>query len=75
PGANGQPLNPKHARYAWRNPDKVMTAVAGDGITESGIAAIRSAMHGIAIPLRELHTPPGGSSAKVYIMPNPNANR
>lgn len=35
--------------YAWRNGNQVMHAVAGDGISDSEVAAIRTAMGGIAL--------------------------
>jgi hypothetical protein len=46
----GNPILIKHERFAWRNGDQVMGAIAGDGITAAEIIAIQTAMHGTPIP-------------------------
>lgn len=43
----------KHAHFAWRNGDQVMSASEDVGITSAEIAAIREAMHGVALPGRD----------------------
>ncbi|MFN2528198.1 MAG: hypothetical protein ABR584_05720 [Candidatus Baltobacteraceae bacterium] len=43
----------KHAHYAWRNGDQVMSASEDVGISAAEIAAIRDAMHGVALPGRD----------------------
>lgn len=47
----------KHERFAWRNGDQLMHAVTGAGVSAREILAIQTAMHGVPVPLRELHSP------------------
>lgn len=47
---NGNPILVKHDRFVWRNGDQITTAIAGNGISTTEIAAIRAAMHGTLIP-------------------------
>lgn len=61
PTADGRPVIIKHEKFAWRNGNQTMTVVEGEGITASEIEAIRVAMHGVALPTRELHTPTSGT--------------
>jgi hypothetical protein len=46
---NGHEVLVRHENFAWRNGDQVMSAVAGEGISASQIATIRSAMHGVTL--------------------------
>jgi hypothetical protein len=46
----GNPILVRYERFVWRNGDQIMTAIAGDGIDAAEIVAIRTAMHGTAIP-------------------------
>ncbi|HVA28343.1 MAG TPA: hypothetical protein VNF68_09195 [Candidatus Baltobacteraceae bacterium] len=68
PAADGRPVLVRHERFAWRNGDQIMTAIEGNGASTAEIAAIRTAMHGIAVPLR-------GATAKtplrVFVLPKP----
>lgn len=47
---NGQPVLIRHHKFAWRNGNQVMTAIAGDGISSAEIESIVSAMNGTLIP-------------------------
>jgi|GEM_PF-2454476 len=54
----------KHAHFAWRNGDQVMSASEDVGISAAEIAAIRDAMHGVALPGRDPQTMPSHGGAK-----------
>ena len=71
PGTDGKPVLVKHRKFVWRNGKQVTTAVEGPGISAAEIEAIRTAMHGQAMPLRDLHAPDTGSSYAVHIIPPP----
>ena len=43
-----------------------MMAVEGAGINVAEIETIRVAMHGVALPLRELRAPESGTTLKLY---------
>jgi hypothetical protein len=66
PGPDGRPVLVKHERFAWRNGDQIMTAVATEDISPAEIDAIRVAMHGVSLPRRELHAPNPGTSRTLY---------
>jgi hypothetical protein len=69
PAADGKPRIVRHRRFAWRNGDQIMTAIAGTGIATAEILAIRDAMHGVPLPQRALHAPLGGATGKLYVAP------
>lgn len=71
PGPDGRPVLVKHEHFAWRNGSQIMTAVEGGGISASEIAAIRIAMHGVALPRREPRAPESGTSLKLYLITKP----
>jgi len=71
PRPDGRPVLVKHERFVWRNGNQVMEAIEGDGINASEIETIRAAMHGIALPRRELHAPDSGTNSKLYRIGKP----
>jgi len=60
PAADGRPVLVKHERFAWRNGDQLMTAIADSDMSAAEIAAIQSAMHGTSVPRRNAQIPGGG---------------
>ena len=73
PGPNGRPVYIKHRHFEWRDGDQVMSAVDGSGISVSEIEAIRSAMHGVALPESWPWAPEPGTAQKAYPAPEPVA--
>ncbi|HEV7180583.1 MAG TPA: hypothetical protein VGN11_11985 [Candidatus Baltobacteraceae bacterium] len=71
PTAGGRPVLVKHEQFAWRNGDQLMTATEGSQISAAEILAIQTAMHGIAVPRRELHTPETGMTMKLRVFKKP----
>jgi hypothetical protein len=71
PGSDGRPVLIKHERFAWRNGDQIMTAIENEDVSASEIDAIRVAMHGVALPRRELHAPDPGTSHTLYRIDKP----
>lgn len=47
---DGLPVLIRHRKFAWRNGNQDMTAIAGDGITSAELESIVSAMNGTIIP-------------------------
>lgn len=68
---NERPILIKHQHFAWRNGNQMMSATEGDGMSVAEIEGIRDAMHGAAVPQRDLHTPSAGGSMKLYRIPKP----
>jgi hypothetical protein len=64
---NGHEVLVRHQNFAWSNGDQVMSAVAGEGITASEIAKVRSAMHGT--PFRGVWPPQPATIEKQYRLP------
>jgi hypothetical protein len=71
PTPDGRPVIVKHENFAWRNGDQIMTAVEGEGVSAAEIETIRGAMHGIALPGRNLHAPSVGTQSKLYRITRP----
>jgi hypothetical protein len=71
PAPDGRPVLVKHERFAWRNGNQIMTAVEGHDISAREIDAIRVAMHGTAVPRRNLHAPESGTSLKLRLITKP----
>ncbi|MBV9647430.1 MAG: hypothetical protein JO043_08210 [Candidatus Eremiobacteraeota bacterium] len=59
----------RHEHFAWRNGDQVMSATESNALRASEIESIRAAMHGIALPRRNLHAPETPEKGKLYIVP------
>jgi len=71
PGPDGRPVLIKHERFAWSNGDQIMTAIENEDVSATEIDAIRIAMHGVALPRRELHAPDPGTSHRLYRIDKP----
>lgn len=71
PAPDGRPVIVKHERFAWRNGNQVMTAIAAESLSASEIQAIRIAMRGVALPRRNPHLPGAGTSLKLYRITRP----
>lgn len=67
--ADGMPILKRHERYVWRNGDQMMTAIAGDGVTASEIAAIRAAMDGT--PVATVWPPKAHDRVRLLVAPKP----
>lgn len=61
--AHGMPV--RHEKFTWQNGDQVMSAVAGEELSATEIAAIRTAMHGAAVISADQHA----SIVKQYRLP------
>lgn len=71
PTADGRPVLVRHEHFAWRNGDQIMTATEGSDISSSEIRAIQSAMHGVAVPRRNLHTPNSRATMELRVITRP----
>ncbi len=71
PTAGGRPVLVRHEHFAWRNGNQMMTATEGSAISAAEIAAIQSAMHGIAVPRRNLHAPTAQSTMTLRVLTKP----
>ena len=68
---SGKPIIVRHEHFAWRNGSQVMSATVGSGINAREIDAIRAAMHGVALPRRELHAPGTPERQKISVLKKP----
>jgi hypothetical protein len=64
---NGREVLVRHDRFTWRNGDQAMSAIAGDGISDGEIVAIREAMRGTVVPAT--WPPRSGRIEKQYRLP------
>ncbi len=71
PAADGRPVLVRHERFAWRNGNQLMTAIEGSAISAAEIAAIQSAMHGLAVPRRNLHAPSARATMTLRVLIKP----
>lgn len=71
PAPDGRPVIVRHEQSAWRNGDQLMTVTQGSGISAPEIAAIRSAMRGAPVAMRDLHAPSARGPATFQVIPKP----
>lgn len=70
-GPDGKPLLIRHRNFAWRNGDQQMMATEGPELSAAEIRNIETAMHGIPVAQRALHTPFTGKPMRLRVLIKP----
>lgn len=71
PDAHGRPVLIKHENFAWHNGDQLMTVTAGPDLTAAEIRNIKSAMHGLPVAQRALHSPFTPKTMRLRVLVKP----
>lgn len=69
--AKGRPVLIKHENFAWHNGDQLMTVTAGPDLTAAEIRNIKSAMHGLPVAQRTLHSPLTPKTMRLRVLVRP----